>query len=150
MVIELRLRRARTTIDLDLRVIGDAGKVLGRLQEAGRLDLGDSLGFEVQADPRHLEIDAEGMTYQGLRCRAQGQLAGKVYGSPFGIDVAFAEPMHAAVDVIEGSRFLEFAGINAASFSVCPVETHIAEKLHAYTLPRKRMNSRVKDLPDIG
>jgi hypothetical protein len=33
---------------------------------------------------------------------------------------------------------------------VYPRETHIAEKLHAYTLPRKRPNSRVKDLPDIA
>ena len=31
-----------------------------------------------------------------------------------------------------------------------PVETHIAEKLHAYTVPRPRPNSRVKDLPDIA
>ena len=31
-----------------------------------------------------------------------------------------------------------------------PVETHIAEKLHAYTLPRLRPNSRVKDLPDLA
>jgi hypothetical protein len=30
------------------------------------------------------------------------------------------------------------------------VATHIAEKLHAYTLPRLRPNSRVKDLPDIA
>jgi len=27
---------------------------------------------------------------------------------------------------------------------------HIAEKVHAYTLPRKRPNSRVKDLPDVA
>ncbi len=27
---------------------------------------------------------------------------------------------------------------------------HIAEKLHAYTLPRTRPNSRIKDLPDIA
>ena len=31
-----------------------------------------------------------------------------------------------------------------------PVETHLAEKLHAYTMPRARPNSRVKDLPDIA
>lgn len=30
------------------------------------------------------------------------------------------------------------------------METHIAEKLHAYTLPRPRPNSRVKDLPNIA
>ena len=31
-----------------------------------------------------------------------------------------------------------------------PVETHVAEKLHAYTMPRPRPNSRVKDLPDLA
>jgi hypothetical protein len=31
-----------------------------------------------------------------------------------------------------------------------PIVTHIAEKLHAYTMPRPRPNSRVKDLPDIA
>jgi len=30
------------------------------------------------------------------------------------------------------------------------VETHIAEKLHAYAMPRPRPNSRVKDLLDIA
>jgi hypothetical protein len=31
-----------------------------------------------------------------------------------------------------------------------PIETHIAEKLHEYTMPRARPNTRVKDLPDIA
>ena len=30
------------------------------------------------------------------------------------------------------------------------METHIAEKLHAYTMPRTRPNSRIKDLPDLA
>ena len=45
---------------------------------------------------------------------------------------------------------LGFAGIEPPSLRLYPLETHIAEKLHAYTLPRKRPNSRVKDLPDIA
>jgi len=150
IVIELRLDRARTTKDIDLRMIGDAANVLARLQEAGRFDLGDYLAFEIRSDPRHPVIEAEGMVYQGVRFRGQGQLAGKIYGSPFGIDIAFAEPLHGAPETVEGSRFLEFAGIEPARFRVYPIETHIAEKLHAYTLPRKRPNSRVKDLPDIA
>jgi len=43
-----------------------------------------------------------------------------------------------------------FAGIASPSLRLYPIETHIAEKLHAYTLPRKRPNSRVKDLPDVA
>ena len=31
-----------------------------------------------------------------------------------------------------------------------PVVSHVAEKLHAYTLPRERTNTRVKDLPDLA
>jgi hypothetical protein len=39
LVIELRLARARTTKDVDLRLIGSPEDVLVHLQEAGRLDL---------------------------------------------------------------------------------------------------------------
>ncbi len=150
LVIELRLERARTTKDIDLRVVGSPDDVLARLQEAGRLDLGDYLQFEVAADPRHPEIDAEGMAYQGLRFRAEAQLAAKIYGVPFGIDVAFAEPMHGQPEEVDGSPFLQFAGVERGSYRIYPLETHIAEKLHAYTLPRDRPNSRVKDLPDLA
>ena len=150
LVIELRLERARTTKDIDLRVVGSPDDVLTRLQEAGRLDLGDYLQFEVAADPRHPEIDAEGMAYQGLRYRAEAQLAAKIYGVPFGIDVAFAEPMYGQPEEVQGSTFLGFAGVEPGRYRIYPLETHIAEKLHAYTLPRERPNSRVKDLPDLA
>ena len=52
--------------------------------------------------------------------------------------------------MIRGSNFLGFAGVEAPRLRVYPVETHIAEKLHAYTMPRPRPNSRVKDLPDLA
>ncbi|MCP5069856.1 MAG: nucleotidyl transferase AbiEii/AbiGii toxin family protein [bacterium] len=45
LVIELRLERARTTKDIDLRIIGSPDEVLAPMQEAGRLDLGDYLQF---------------------------------------------------------------------------------------------------------
>jgi hypothetical protein len=150
LAIELRLDRARTTKDIDLRMVGDPDALLGRLQEAGRLDLGDFLAFEVQPDPDHPEIDAEGMQYQGLRFRADARMAGKRYGGPFGLDVAFAEPLHGQPELLTGAAFLDFVGIPPVTVAVYPLETHLAEKLHAYTQPRKRPNSRVKDLPDIA
>jgi len=58
--------------------------------------------------------------------------------------------MHGLPEEVEGSSFLDFAGIEPGRFRIYPLETHVAEKLHAYTLPRKRPNSRVKDLPDIA
>lgn len=149
-VLELRLERARTTKDIDLRIVGAPDDVLPALQQAGRLDLGDFLTFEVQPDPQHHVIRAEGLPYDGFRFRAGARLAGKIYGNPFGVDVAFAEPLIGAPEVVAGSDFLTFAGVAPAMFRVYPVESHVAEKLHAYTLPRDRPNSRVKDLPDLA
>ena len=45
---------------------------------------------------------------------------------------------------------LGVAGIAPPTLRLYPIETHIAEKLHAYTMPRPRPNSRVKDLPDLA
>lgn len=107
------------------------------------------LAFKTAVEQR-LRNEAEGMVYQGLRYRGKAQLAAKIYGVPFGIDVAFAEPLHGRPEQVEGSTFLDFAGVQPGRYLIYPLETHIAEKLHAYTLPRKRPNSRVKDLPDIA
>ncbi len=91
LVLELRLERARTTKDVDLRLIGSPKSALEQLQEAGRLDLGDFMLFEVRPDPRHPDIRNEGMPYNGYRYRAEAKLAGKPFGQPFGVDVAFAD-----------------------------------------------------------
>ena len=48
LVLELRLQRARTTKDIDLRMMGTPAELLDRLQAAGRLDLGDFMRFEIQ------------------------------------------------------------------------------------------------------
>ena len=150
ILLELRLQEARATKDLDLRLTGDPDLTLARLQRAGRSTLGDHLGFEVRPDPRHPTIEAEGMMYQGLRFRVQARLAGKRYGGPFGLDAAFAEPMVGEPELLSSSDLLAFAGVEAQPLRVYPLETHIAEKLHAYTVPRRRPNSRVKDLPDLA
>lgn len=44
---------------------------------------------------------------------------------------------------------LAFAGIAPPTLRLYPIETHTAEKLHAYTMPRRRPNSRVKALVDV-
>jgi hypothetical protein len=87
---------------------------------------------------------------KGLRFRVQGQLAGKAYGVPFGLDVGFGDVLTEPPEMIDGSDFLAFVGVQRARHRVYPCVVHIAEKLHAYTLPRRRENSRVKDLSDIA
>jgi hypothetical protein len=150
VALELRLERARTTKDIDLRLMGTTDGLLDRLQEAGRLDLDDFLSFEIDADPHRPDIDAEGMKYDGFRFRAEAKLAGKLYGQRFGVDVAFGDPILDAPESVVADDVFGFAGIAPPTIRLYPIETHIAEKLHAYTLPRKRPNSRVRDLPDLA
>ena len=57
--------------------------------------------------------------------------------------------MHGQPEEVEGSSFLEFAGVAPSRYRIYPPDSQVAEKLHAYTLPRERPNSRVKDLPDL-
>ena len=150
LVLELRLERARTTNDVDLRMVGSPDELLAKLQEAGRKNLGDFLSFEVRPDPDHAEMQNDGVQYDGLRFRAECKLAGKVYGQPFGVDVAFGDPILSEPDHMVADDVLAFAGITPPTLRLYPIETHIAEKLHAYTMPRRRPNSRVKDLPDLA
>lgn len=150
LVLELRLERARTTKDVDLRMVGSSENILERLQEAGRGDLGDFLAFEIGADEDHPEIQNDGMRYDGLRFRAECKLGGKLYGQRFAVDVAFGDPMLGEPEIMVAEDVLGFAGIAPPTLRLYPIETHIAEKLHAYTMPRSRPNSRVKDLPDVA
>jgi len=150
VVLELRLDRARTTRDVDVRLSGSSDNLLVELQRAGRIDLGDFLTFIVEADREHPTIDGDGMVYTGLRFRVHAQLAGKVYAGPFGLDVGFGDVMTEPPEILAGTDFLDFVGARRAQHRVYPRAVHIAEKLHAYTLPRKTENSRVKDLPDIA
>ena len=150
LVLELRLERARTTKDIDLRVTGSPENVLAILQQAGRQDLGDFMTFEVGPDPEQPTIENDGMQYEGMRFRAECRLAGKIYGQRFGVDVAFGDPIFGEADIVTADDVLDFAGIAPPTLRLYPIETHIAEKLHAYTMPRTRMNTRVKDLPDIA
>lgn len=90
------------------------------------------------------------MPYDGVRFRTECTLAGKVYGRPFGVDVAFGDPMLDAPDLVVAEDVLGFAGIAPPTLPLYPVETHLSEKLHAYTMPRPRVNSRIKDLPDLA
>ena len=53
LVLEVRLDRARTTRYIDLRVSGSPEGLIQRLQEAGRIDLGGFVTFEVRTDLRH-------------------------------------------------------------------------------------------------
>lgn len=150
LVLEMRLEHARTTKDVDLRITGSPEQVLAKLQEAARFNLNDFLTFEVGRDEEHPDIQNDGLQYEGFRFRAECKLAGRLYGQSFGVDTVFGEPLFGEPDTVTAEDVLSFAGIAPPTLRLYPIETHIAEKLHAYTMPRLRPNSRVKDLPDIA
>jgi hypothetical protein len=62
----------------------------------------------------------------------------------------FGDPILGEPETVTADDTLAFAGIAPPVLQLYPIETHIAEKLHAYTMPRARPNTRVKDLPDIA
>jgi hypothetical protein len=103
--------------------------------------------FTVTPDTDHPQITNEGMIYEGQRYRVACALAGKPHGHPFGLDIAFADPIFGEPDVIKTADTLAFAGIPPTSVQVYPLETHIAEKLHAYTIPRPRPTRESKTYP---
>ncbi|MBK8097550.1 MAG: nucleotidyl transferase AbiEii/AbiGii toxin family protein [Planctomycetes bacterium] len=150
MTLQCRSQNARATKDVDLCLAGNANDLLARLQQAARADLGDYLTFEVRPHDDHPEIQNEGLRYDGRRFIVTSKLAGKPYGNPFGVDVVVGEPIFGASESMVAPDVLGFAGVPPPTLTLCPLEAHIAEKLHAYTLPRSRPNSRVKDLPDLA
>jgi hypothetical protein len=137
LALELRLERARTTRDVDLVLFGSEAALLERLQALGQEDHGDFLTFEIQPSKDTPEVTGDGVLYGGKRFRVEAKLAGKLYGAPFGLDIVFGGHMLGEATPVVDEDYLGF-------------ETHLAEKLHAYTLPRPSPNSRVRDLPDMA
>jgi hypothetical protein len=68
----------------------------------------------------------------------------------FHLDVGIGDAVMEPLEVIEGRDWLGFAGIASPSLYIIPREQQFAEKLRAYTLPRKgAANTRVRDLVDM-
>jgi hypothetical protein len=143
VALEMRLQRARTTLDVDVRASGNPDQIYARIRTAGlrdHRDHQDFLTFEVTDG----QAEIEDAIYGGRRFTVQAKVAGRDYLSPFKLDVAFGDPMISPPDTITAPDAFSFAGIAAPVIPIYPLGSHLAEKLHAYTLPRDRENSRLK------
>ncbi|MBA4149200.1 MAG: nucleotidyl transferase AbiEii/AbiGii toxin family protein [Verrucomicrobia bacterium] len=152
---ELRLKTARTTRDIDLAMRQlpgasadwDANQpdVLESLREAGNLDLNDFFVF-VFGDAAQ---DLDAAPYGGARFPVDARLAGRTFVK-FHLDVSTGDVLSEPYETLSGRDWLGFAEIGTATFPAVSPEEQFAEKLHAYTLPRTgRENTRVKDLVDL-
>jgi hypothetical protein len=153
---ELRIKAARTTKDIDLtmRSASTSGEmkddkknlaVLEKLQEAAASSSDDFFVYTI-GEPI---ADLDAAAYGGARFPVEARLDGRVFVG-FHLDVGIGDAVMEPLEVIEGRDWLGFAGIASPSLYMIPREQQFAEKLHAYTLPRSgAVNSRVRDLVDM-
>lgn len=151
---ELRIKEARATQDIDLVLRGgprsaggraDGDRVRGALQDAADRDLGDFFVFTIGRQMKSLDA----APYGGARYPVAAEMAGRNFVR-FHLDAALGDPVLEPLAVTEGRDWLGFAGIPPGRFATLSAEQHLAEKLHAYTLPRTRPNSRIRDLVDMA
>jgi len=152
---ELRLKTARTTRDMDLVLKqlpmpirdwdANASTVLDALREVGQLDLGDFFTF-VFGDAVQ---DLDAAPYGGARFPVDTRLAGRSFVK-FHLDVSTGDVLGEPYESLSGRDWLGFAGVASKGIRAVSPEEQFAEGPHAYTLPRvARENTRVKDLVDL-
>jgi len=153
---ELRIKAARTTKDIDLTmrsVFSSSEKqddkknlaVLEKLQESAAFSSDDFFAYTI-GEPIS---DLDAAPYGGARFPVEARVDGRVFVG-FHLDVGIGDAVMEPLEVIEGRDWLGFAGIASPSLYMIPREQQFAEKLHAYTLPRRgAANTRVRDLVDM-
>ena len=149
---ELRLKTARTTKDIDLtslkRIKGEDNllsiMILEELRTLAQQDLGDFFVYRIG----EAQLGLDNAPYGGARYPITALLDGRVFVR-FQLDVG-ADAVVTRTETMRGADWLGFCGIPSPIFAMISVEQQFAEKLHAYTLPRfERPNTRVKDLVDM-
>ncbi|MBX5490762.1 MAG: nucleotidyl transferase AbiEii/AbiGii toxin family protein [Chloroflexi bacterium] len=85
-----------------------------------------------------------------MRYHVTSYLAGRRF-EELTLDVGFGDPLTGKPERLRGPDLLGFAEIEATEIPVLPLESHVAEKVHAYTrsYARGRPSTRVKDLSDL-
>ncbi|HEV7216210.1 MAG TPA: nucleotidyl transferase AbiEii/AbiGii toxin family protein [Chloroflexota bacterium] len=137
--------QSRPTRDIDLRHSTDSRQALQRLRLLlAQAATTDPFQFELGDDEQELQ----GAPGGAVRIRVIARLAGVVFAD-FHLDMSSGDAVSAPPDILVGSGLLDFAGMRPLRFPTYPVVQHLAEKLHAYTLPRAEVNTRTKDLVDL-
>lgn len=149
---ELRLHKARATLDVDLgfRGVPEAGGEIQTdylqrlLASAAKADLEDFFLFEIGG----VQMELDGPVYGGARYPVRSIIDGRLFVS-FHVDVAVGDFIPDILETAHEQALMAFAGIRPATFPMLPKEVQFAEKLHSYTMPRPVPNSRVRDLVDM-
>jgi hypothetical protein len=142
---ELRFVTARSTRDLDFTLrAGTTESALGHLQGAGSLHIGDFFSFRV-GEPM---MDLAAAPYGGARYPVESRVDGRTFVR-FHVDVGIGDVILEPFEILTTRDWLAFAEIPAPQVAMIAREQQFAEKIHAYTVPRPSLNSRVRDLVDL-
>jgi predicted nucleotidyltransferase component of viral defense system len=154
--IELWIQNARTTMDIDIsfngdmienwngRHLNDPAALQELLQDYATRDTGDFFQFIIG----NSTLDLENAPYGGYRFPIEARMAGRLF-IKFEIDIAAGDVWIEPHEEVQPANWLGFAGVEPPVIPLISKEQQFAEKIHAYTLPRKTQNSRVKDLVDM-
>ena len=152
--LELRFRNARSTVDIDLTLqrvlapkpeVADVNSVIQKiLQDAADIPLGD--WFEYVIGPPMMDLTAP--PYGGARYPIEARMDERTF-TRFHLDAGIGDVVMQPHETIAGRDWLGFAGIESSQVRMIGREQQFAEKIHAYSVPRNRANSRVKDLVDL-
>jgi hypothetical protein len=153
--LELRFKTARSTVDIDLTLQRPNAvpnedmetnlAVREMLQNAASIDLGD--WFEFVIGPPSMDLTAA--PYGGARFPVEARMDERVFAR-FHLDAGIGDVVMKPHETIVCRDWLGFAGIETSQVRMIAREQQLAEKVHAYTLPRTNPNSRVKDLVDLS
>jgi hypothetical protein len=152
---ELRIKSARATRDIDLTlrsmrgIPSDKKKrnvfYQDKLQADVDRDLGDFFVFLI-GEP---EKDLDAAPYGGSRFPVRVEMDGRSF-IKFHLDLGVGDFPMEPLEKTTSRDWLGFAGIPAVTAWAISKEQQFAEKLHAYTRPRTRPNSRTRDLIDLA
>ena len=94
-------------------------------------------------------MDLDGAPFGGARYPVESIMNGRTFVK-FHLDVGIGDVVLDPLEQALMRDWLGFAGISPPSVPMIQREQQLAEKLHAYTLPRIAVpNSRVRDLVDM-
>jgi hypothetical protein len=147
---ELRFERARMTQDIDAVISGDWEKQIESIRRFAAEAGDDWLSVQVGEPDEIVEHQGDQIVYDAYRVDVQARIGGKDFGAAFHFDISTGEKLVEDPERTSGTELFEFIGIEPVEHRVYPRETHVAEKLHAWSMPRVRPNSRVKDLVDLA
>jgi len=133
---ELRIRSARTTKDIDLTLhkgtrlskdpVERRNQVRAMLQEAAAVGLQDYFEFLIGEAREELDGAPDG----GSRYPVEARMDGREFAR-FHADIGIGDEVLKPLDVVEGTDWLGFGGIAPPSFPVISREQQFAEKMHA-------------------